>query len=415
MPIAEIQLPDGRIAEFEVEEGTTEEQILAFANQQFSAPEPQPEAIDPAASMAAIDRFNAGMGAGVTDLALGTKQALTEYGNTRTLGQMLSPQQQMTLLARGDDLSRKLIPDSAVADVQSEVDAKRRLDAPLNSGWGKAGKFTGNVLPAILANMLPGANTYAGSALIGSGMGLAQPTAEGESRGLNTLIGGGAGAAGFGLASLPGKIANSASGKIASIEAAVAEKAALQAAAETASARSAAGNAAQNAYRQLEHLRDLGAKGALTPEQALVVSQLEKELAEKAAEKLLPAAAAKESTAKAYQEAMETEADRAAKMAAEKLSGKEAKAQFMARFKRYAPAAAGGILGDMLFPGLGGQVGGAAAGLVLRPAIRSMFNYAKNPAVQRGYLSPATKLDLLSNPIFQTGSSTALPAGLLDY
>jgi len=36
MPIAKIQLPNGKIAKFEVEEGTTPEQVMEFANQQFS-------------------------------------------------------------------------------------------------------------------------------------------------------------------------------------------------------------------------------------------------------------------------------------------------------------------------------------------------------------------------------------------
>lgn len=380
---------------------------------------PKPEApIDPTADMSTLERFNAGMGAGVTDLALGSKQALTEYGNTKTLSQTLSPEQQMTLASSGygGRLYNKLIPDSAVADVQAEVDAKRKLDSALmNTTSGKAGNVAGNMLAAIPASMLPGANTLAGSTIMGAGMGIAQPTSGGESRALNTALGAGAGAAGYGLSALPGKIAQAASGKIAKIEGEVAERAAALAASETASARSAAGNAAQNAYRQLEHLRDLGAKGALTPEQILVVTQLEKELAEKAAEKLLPAAAEKAATSVAYKEAMETEAERAIKIAAEKLSGKEAKAQLMARVKRYGPAAVGGMLGNMLFPGLGGSVGGAATGLVLRPALRSMMNLARNPAVQRGALIPVSKLGLLSNPIFQTGASTALPAGLLNY
>lgn len=36
MPIAKIQLPNGRIAKFEVEEGTTPDQVMEFANNQFS-------------------------------------------------------------------------------------------------------------------------------------------------------------------------------------------------------------------------------------------------------------------------------------------------------------------------------------------------------------------------------------------
>lgn len=47
MPIAKIQLPDGRVARFEVPEGTTPEQVTAFAEQQFApkkAAEPKKEA-----------------------------------------------------------------------------------------------------------------------------------------------------------------------------------------------------------------------------------------------------------------------------------------------------------------------------------------------------------------------------------
>jgi hypothetical protein len=357
------------------------------------------KAPNPTEGMNMGELLAAGAGSAVVDVGLGTKQALTELGNKKTLAQVLSPQQQMTLLYSGKNLGGKLIPDSAVADVQAEVDEKRRLDAPLmNTGAGKTGAILGNVGMTIPALAIPGAHTLAGSALMGGATGLIQPTAAGESRGLNTALGATAGVAGYGLGKGFGKIANAASNKVAKIEAGVKAKAAADAAAETASARSAAGNAAQNAYRQLEHLRELGAKGALTPEQLQVVTQLEKELAEKAAEKLIPAAAAKESTAKAFKVASETEAERAAKLAVQKLGGKEAVSQVMARVKRYGPAAVGGTIGNMIFPGLGGSIGGAATGLVLRPAIRSMMNLAKNPAVQRQLLLPIANSSMATNP-----------------
>lgn len=43
MPIAKIELPDGRIARFEVPDGTTPEQVTAFAEKQFSAKSPAPD------------------------------------------------------------------------------------------------------------------------------------------------------------------------------------------------------------------------------------------------------------------------------------------------------------------------------------------------------------------------------------
>jgi len=399
MPIAKIQLPDGRVAKFEVPEGTTEQQVLQFANQQFS--QPQAEKINPTDDMSSGQLLAAGAGKAVADVGRGSKQMLAEKGNRMNLAQALSPQQQMTMQAwgKGDRLQQKVIPDEGLAGINKEIADSRRLDAPLmDTGWGTTGNIGGNVLMTLPALAIPGVNTYTGAAAMGGAVGALQPTTEGESRGVNTLVGAGAGLAGQGIGSAIGKAVNAAKGKVSQIEGAVAEKAAAQAAAETASARSAAGNAAQNAYRQLEHLRELGALRGLTAEEAQIAAQLEQELAEKAAGKLMPAAAEKEATAKAYKEAMDTEADRAAKIAAEKLSGKEAKGQLMARVKRYGPAAVGGMVGNMIFPGLGGSVGGAATGLVLRPALRSMANLLKNPAVQRQMLMPIANSTAAANP-----------------
>jgi hypothetical protein len=161
------------------------------------ATQPREDSINPTADMSTTEKLAAGAGSAVTDAGLGVKQALTEYGNQQTIGQQLSPQQQMTMLYWGQDLNRKLIPDSAVADVQKEVDDKRRLDAPLmDTGAGKTGAVLGNIGMTVPALAIPGANTYTGSALMGGLMGMAQPTSEGESRGLNTTKGGAFGVAG---------------------------------------------------------------------------------------------------------------------------------------------------------------------------------------------------------------------------
>lgn len=59
--------------------------------------------------------------------------------------------------------------------------------------------FVGNAALFAPTAMIPGANTYTGSALIGAGMGALQPTAGDESRLKNTAIGGGFGLAGKAL------------------------------------------------------------------------------------------------------------------------------------------------------------------------------------------------------------------------
>jgi hypothetical protein len=282
---------------------------------------------------------------------------------------------------------------------QAEIDEAKRLDAPLmDTGAG----FAGNVGANLLTALVPGANTVKGAALVGAGLSALQPVSTGESRVENTAKGAGWALGGALAGKGIGKVQEMAAKKTASIAEKVTAKAAADAASETASARGVAGNAAQNAYRQLEHLRELGALRGLSPEEAKVARELAEELATKAQEKLIPAAAMKKSTAQAYQEAIATESDRAAALAAERLGGGEAKKQAMARLKRYGPGVAGGVLGNMLLPGGGGALGGAAAGLVLRPTFHSIRRLAQNPAVQYNALKPIAGsglLDDLSNPI----------------
>lgn len=329
---------------------------------------------NPTEGMSGPQRFAAGAGKAVVDLGRGA-------------GQMLG-----------------MVSDEDIAE-------SRRLDAPLmKTAGGKWGNVAGNVASAIPATFVPGANSLVGAAALGSTLGALQPTVEGESRLQNTGTGAAFGAAGYGAGKLLGAAVRGAGNKITKIEGKVTAKAAEQAASETASARSAAGNAAQNAYRQLEHLRELKALRGLSPEESQIVKELSLELAQKAQEKLIPAAAMKKAAAQAYQEAIAKESGRAAGLAADKLSGSEVKRQMMARLMRYGPAAAGGIIGNMIFPGLGGSVGGAATGLVLRPAIRSMMNLAKNPAVQRALLSPVAGSELLANPNLPRALGIAAPS-----
>lgn len=80
---------------------------------------------------------------------------------------------------------------------QAEIDEARRLDAPLmETGGGMVGNVIGTAAPAVATAFIPGANTYTGAALAGALMGGAQPTAQDESRLMNTVMGGTSGVGG---------------------------------------------------------------------------------------------------------------------------------------------------------------------------------------------------------------------------
>jgi hypothetical protein len=138
--------------------------------------------IDPTTDMSTGQRVAAGAGQALTDMALGLKQRLIEVAKYSGDG-----------TAIGDP--------SIGPGVQAEVEAKRKLDAPLMATkGGSGGRILGNVAAAIPASFIPGANTYAGAALTGGLMGGLQPTAEGESAGMNTAQGAGYSIAGKGVA-----------------------------------------------------------------------------------------------------------------------------------------------------------------------------------------------------------------------
>lgn len=80
---------------------------------------------------------------------------------------------------------------------REEVDATRATDAELmRSGAAVAGNIVGNTAVALPTMYIPGANTYTGAALIGSGLGAVQPVGTNDSRALNMGLGAAGGMAG---------------------------------------------------------------------------------------------------------------------------------------------------------------------------------------------------------------------------
>lgn len=353
-----VKSPDGVEWDINAPDGATEDAVMRYARAQWANKSKKPDykPADPTEDMSVGEQALAGAGKAFVDLGRG-------------IGQMTG-----------------LVS-------QAEIDEAKKLDAPLmDTGAGVAGNIGANMLTALI----PGGNTVKGAALVGGALSAVQPTATGESRAQNAATGLALGAGGALAAKGIGKGLSAAKGRMANLAAKVEAKAAADAAAETASARSAAGRAAQDAYKQLEHLRELDAVGALTPEQTQVFKELSEELAKKAQEKLLPAAAAKKEAAAAFREAIETEAERAAKLAADRLSGTEAKNQVLARAKRYWPGVVTGIAGATIGGPAGALIGGSA-GLAARPMFHATRRMLQNPAVQYQMLRPIAGSGLLAD------------------
>lgn len=182
MPVARVQLPDGRIARLEVPEGTTPEQIESFVSTQFKAQAPQ-EKHDPTEGMSGGERFAAGMGQAMNSTRLGLKQAGATVAD----------------FTQGIDTRSGALRTPRRDAVRGEIEETRRLDAPLlDTAGGMAGSVAGNVAIMAPTMFVPGANTMAGAAGIGAVSGLLQPSASTAETLQNTAMGGALGPAALG-------------------------------------------------------------------------------------------------------------------------------------------------------------------------------------------------------------------------
>lgn len=163
--MSDAQLGDALHARFYAD--MPKDQFLAQIGVREQPAEPKP---DPTKGMNALQLFLAGSGKAVADLGRGA-------------GQMVGLVDQKT------------------------IDEARALDAPLmNTTAGKIGNIVGNIGATLPTMAIPGANTLAGSAAIGGVLGAMQPTADGESRVGNALMGGAGGLAGQGIANAVGRL-----------------------------------------------------------------------------------------------------------------------------------------------------------------------------------------------------------------
>lgn len=149
--------PDGAAYEITAPDTASEKDVLAYVQSNLKAT--KQDTYDPTSGMSGTEKFLAGVGKGFADLGRG-------------VGQMVG-----------------------AVDRKDVDEANRRDKALMNTGAGFAGNITGNLAAFAPAALIPGANTLAGSALIGAGSGLLQPVGEHDSRIGNVALGASLGAA----------------------------------------------------------------------------------------------------------------------------------------------------------------------------------------------------------------------------
>lgn len=179
MAIYRVEGPDGTIHRIEGPDGATPKQIEEYAARTL-APKPVNTPLDPTEGMSGLEKFLAGTGKGMMDVANGIGQ-----------------------------LAGKVTPQ--------EIDEERKYAAPLmNTGAGMAGNVVGNLAFTAPALAIPGANTVAGATGVGALLGGIQGVGEGESRLKNIATGAAlGGGAQYGL----GKVAGVLGDRVASLEA----------------------------------------------------------------------------------------------------------------------------------------------------------------------------------------------------
>jgi hypothetical protein len=172
MPVAKVQLPDGRIAKFEVPEGTTPEQVMAFAAQTLGKPEPQAQ---PAAQDQGPGLFRGATDAAVRGFTFGLSDEVGAAG--AATGDAIANLIQGKPMGWGDAYDANLAKQRKSLETFSNDSPWISGAANLIGGMGALGAG------GKLLNPAPAA-TLSGRALqgakVGSGIGAAYGFGEGE-------------------------------------------------------------------------------------------------------------------------------------------------------------------------------------------------------------------------------------------
>lgn len=168
MAIYRVQGPDGAIHRFEGPDDATPADVEAFAAQQFGQPKAAPEVPQASALGSSGENFLAGVGRGMTRAGLAVKQGVGMAGEAIGIPGAAGLRQSA---------------DASLADMEA-------TDAELmGTGAGKFGSVIGSTAVAAPGFFIPGAQSVAGSALVGGTTGALLNPGSIEERGREALIG----------------------------------------------------------------------------------------------------------------------------------------------------------------------------------------------------------------------------------
>jgi hypothetical protein len=138
----------------------------------------------PTSGMSKFQKTAAGAGKFLADIYRGAPQAAVDAAASHPMMAPANAQNPGLLTALS-------------AQLRSKADESKATDAPLmETTAGKVGNIGGGIAFSAPLAMIPGANTYAGSAMLGAGLGAAQPMGTEDSRALTAGLGAAGGVAG---------------------------------------------------------------------------------------------------------------------------------------------------------------------------------------------------------------------------
>lgn len=188
MAIYRVQGPDGAIHRFEGPDNASPQDVEAAAAQQFGNQSAQGgEQLSP-------------MQRGIIGAGAGAKSAwdAASAGLARLAAHVTEPNPALKQLGYRSPISEGALAQAQQIEQQSAAD--RAQAAPvLNTTAGKVGDVLGTAGAALPTMLVPGANTYAGAALLGAGTGAAITPGGIEERAKGAGIGGIGGAVGQGI------------------------------------------------------------------------------------------------------------------------------------------------------------------------------------------------------------------------